>query len=1224
MGKCLFKTTTHGISSPEPWYTGDWGEGSTGVGTPEEIRQSGKDFAKKVNDFVNTNCEKISACAETLAGMPDTLNENIPSNLMFHASKKIDETINEALGMPSTEGAPSIQTGHGYAGYLYYKEYGTEALLKRMTGWNHIGHPGEVAYTGPKLEAIVGGKDSWKWIQKSGYGVDYMDELYRYSKSMKESIEKNGSIGEILKNAPDAKDRAAWAREALTETKSALEKMLIWVRTPAFAGSKNNPLQDDGTLAMKSRDMGWKDAHIIDAEPGSLKTVIGQIDSALVSLKAIETAAKCLADFKETYDKMFADEAARLGDMMTKLAAKAQTERRGNLAELCKTDTSVMCRAYLEAENLLKAWKDPPKFEEQLDVIPESVSGKVMPRTFKEQCLLLANVHTIAHYKAYGLEADATTPKKLAYFGNDKNACIMAQREPWGFMNQLVQDPSYGSFFDIKTEHLSQLAPMIRLFKIEEVIGRTGNQLQTPVTFDTHYNAANDLENITKNRDKRGFGVGLKSFNFSYEGSNPFAVKKSIKAKLVIVASSFDDLLVPRQSTAGGTWRYADLALKTGGNLKEFLDRTNQSADALVSNVSKLNFRLKAVIGWQMPANFDKYGSRTPVNKADWAALTTAINNSFVTLNLTPTIHEFDIDDMGRVVFTINYLAYIEDFFDQPNFNIFASATNQIRALQRKIRISAWEEHCDSEETSKLKKAEFKKIAGEKEDNLNKIMQKLLEKKKVLFVPIMHEQKARFNELGPFFDFKLANTTPAPLGEGEITKTATTLKEALKTEFEAYKEKKDLTTTPIADMNKTDYIKFFYLSDLVDVVLENVEGGLEEMLNLLTKGVAAPKGLNKSSDLKWADIIKSEKHRLRLLLYNFQHFRVILGPMEVYDFKTGKGRYGKSDRGLNLGDLPISVSYFMDWLTDKVQKRDSPVYTLSVFLNDLLNGLVRNFLNDDRCHDLNIKQKTRVFQSVVTSYKKKSKTDQYDEMTQMILDARNKSKDKFIKNAGKLWMKDLKEILPSARSTGILNVMGARDSPINTRTLNQEYNYLVYYAGRVQPSEKMNGIKAQDHSHGIFHYMIGKPQGIVKNIQLIKTDSPGLKEVRFEQEGYDGLSQLREVYDAKITCYGSPNIVPGTYIYVDPKGFAPKDHAGKYTYAHAALGREQRIDTMMLTRYGIGGYYMVIKAENSLGPGEFNTTITAKWVAELGAGDATQKGPKPSKCRIAETGTPNP
>tara|TARA_Y100000034_G_C6613657_1_gene267342 strand:- start:83 stop:553 length:471 start_codon:yes stop_codon:yes gene_type:complete len=156
--------------------------------------------------------------------------------------------------------------------------------------------------------------------------------------------------------------------------------------------------------------------------------------------------------------------------------------------------------------------------------------------------------------------------------------------------------------------------------------------------------------------------------------------------------------------------------------------------------------------------------------------------------------------------------------------------------------------------------------------------------------------------------------------------------------------------------------------------------------------------------------------------------------------------------------------------------------------------------------------------------------------------------------------------------------------------------------------------------------MIGKPQGIVKNIQLIKTDSPGLKEVRFEQEGYDGLSQLREVYDAKITCYGSPNIVPGTYIYVDPKGFAPKDHAGKYTYAHAALGKEQRIDTMMLTRYGIGGYYMVIKAENSLGPGEFNTTITAKWVAELGAGDATRKGPRPTKCRVAEPEkvVPNP
>ena len=82
-------------------------------------------------------------------------------------------------------------------------------------------------------------------------------------------------------------------------------------------------------------------------------------------------------------------------------------------------------------------------------------------------------------------------------------------------------------------------------------------------------------------------------------------------------------------------------------------------------NIAKLNFRLKAVVGWAMPKRFP--------NALDNPALLNALNNSFVTLNLTPTIHDFNIDEIGRVNFTIDYLAYAEEFFDSPRFNIFCN-----------------------------------------------------------------------------------------------------------------------------------------------------------------------------------------------------------------------------------------------------------------------------------------------------------------------------------------------------------------------------------------------------------------------------------------------------------------------------------------------------------------------------------------------------------------------
>ena len=67
------------------------------------------------------------------------------------------------------------------------------------------------------------------------------------------------------------------------------------------------------------------------------------------------------------------------------------------------------------------------------------------------------------------------------------------------------------------------------------------------------------------------------------------------------------------------------------------------------------------------------------------------------------------MDEQGRVVFSINYLAYIDEFFDQSNFNIFANATmnsgeyggnilvNSSRQI-RKMRIETLSRTCGQDE----------------------------------------------------------------------------------------------------------------------------------------------------------------------------------------------------------------------------------------------------------------------------------------------------------------------------------------------------------------------------------------------------------------------------------------------------------------------------------------------------------------------------------------------
>ncbi len=148
------------------------------------------------------------------------------------------------------------------------------------------------------------------------------------------------------------------------------------------------------------------------------------------------------------------------------------------------------------------------------------------------------------------------------------------------------------------------------------------------------------------------------------------------------------------------------------------------------------------------------------------------------------------------------------------------------------------------------------------------------------------------------------------------------------------------------------------------------------------------------------------------------------------------------------------------------------------------------------------------------------------------------------------------------------------------------------------PSNELTGDKAKDEERGIFHYLLGKDRGIIKGINLSKTDLTGLKEVRFEQEGYDGLQQLREVYDASITCYANVHAYPGTYIYIDPRGWAPQTPEES------------------LTQLGLGGYYMITTADNSFAAGQAHTKIVARWKASKdGERNTMLGGGIVSKCR---------
>jgi hypothetical protein len=832
---------------------------------------------------------------------------------------------------------------------------------------------------------------------------------------------------------------------------------------------------------------------------------------------------------------------------------------------------------------------------------------------YKEQCYLLTYIKSISYQKYFNydalkeettvqtasgelvsrrlnpaaraafaaLEIDISedtrsrTYKRLPYnnsllsareFQWDGNATILLDGDPYAFLNKLAISKNLGPLYNIKSDVLSNLQPYVRLFKV--IYDENGVEHDVEITFEP---AHTDYEkNLYSSKKLRNTGVGLKNFTFTYDGSNPFGAKKSIKANMKIFATTFDELMETRVSpsrTSGGTnyrYKYVDLAIKT------FNTGETRFKNLITQNVelAKLNFRLKAQVGYSVPRNFSRTMSETDLNE-----LRNALYDSVVTLNLTPTVHDFDFDETGRVIFSINYLAYVEDLFSEAKFNVFSEPTFAKNRILRQLSLEYYAKECEYEAQQEIKNSYAQIAAQEVADSLSHLMSTLIDRDKIYYLPVSSEEVRNFISHGPWATYNHMEMPTQPLTSTDYLNS---LEAGIEETLEAYTQQvtlesrasgdtpsRNLVSTSLAVMDPNDTtLAFFYVSDLIDCIIELIETELRQMPDELRTHVPTPGNIIDPTD------IEEKAKSYEKYLATFRKMRWILGPVEFAGPDLDP-RYNHNNLFVNLGDIPISVKYFMEWITSTMLDKDDSYYALSNFMNDFFSDLVSKFLNSDRCFDYSVQQRTRFYQSTLlgaadTTSEANFSGGYLDPITSMALSQGNIRPN--------VETGPVSRLLPLTKTSG-----PAERSAVNTISSEQEINYMVYFVGRTMPTEEMRGNKIRDEQKGIFHYQIGLDRGLVKDIKLTKTQTPGLQEVRFEQEGYDGLEQLRVVYDAKIDCYSNINTFPGTYIYIEPRGYSPMSE----------------ID---LTKYGIGGYYMIVRSTHQFGPGIANSEIDAKWV----------------------------
>jgi len=838
------------------------------------------------------------------------------------------------------------------------------------------------------------------------------------------------------------------------------------------------------------------------------------------------------------------------------------------------------------------------------DAFNASVYGRIDPR-YQEQCFLLTHALTFAKIKIdmdengwTNEEGQRVYNKTYPYYGEDaggslagSNSSILSHYDPFAFINRLTQSGAKSYLFDASSSELSALQPMIRLYKIIAEQQEDGSTIEREVeiNFDS-YATQNDLSKL-ENKANRGFGAGIKSFDFKCNASNPFSIKKSISAKLVIFANNFGELYRDRDGTAISTnnsgeivytdvkYKYLDLALKTGDEDTFDYQRGGvdpRDANAAIYDATKLNFRLKAVVGWANPKATGASTTGGVGTSTISGGLLGAIYDSYITLNLTPTIHDFDIDELGRVTFSLNYLAYVEDFFDQPEYNIFTDLDPTISQITRRIKQAEANQKCDSQTVAATKgnETEIKAIEAEKEANLRSLINSMVNYDKIRVFDIDIEELGKYKNAGPLIELDSEQVEEfrkkITVGNQDAIPPDTVDPSAplytLGNDYNSQIVRAQLgTQPPVSAPPKQSFgnVAFFYVSDLIDVILRNQS----LLFAKLPDQLAATSGIDGA--LLDEQVLRYQRHQ-----ENFRRFRVLLGPLELVKATKIKVQ-GQPDPPakietaiVNLGDLPISVKYFMEFMTEKMLKTDREVYPIGSFLNQFFNTFISDFLNTDNCFGGRTSQKVRLFQNSITAFNNYTKDTNYpDDMVYYMVE----------NDRRRVNLYDV-DIIPSPA----LDVMGGRGQSTQTGEMADEINYLIYYAGRVQPMDTLLGDRDTDQRRGIYHYQIGKDSGIVKSINLSKTDSPGLAEVRFEQEGYDGLQQLLVLYDANIKSFLDVTAFPGSYIYVEPRGFDPG-----------------LTDPKRFTNLGIGGYYMITETDHSLGPGTAETSITAKWVAQV-------------------------
>jgi hypothetical protein len=579
------------------------------------------------------------------------------------------------------------------------------------------------------------------------------------------------------------------------------------------------------------------------------------------------------------------------------------------------------------------------------------------------------------------------------------------------------------------------------------------------------------------------------------------------------------------------------------------------------------------------------------------------INKSFY-LNMVD--HELDFRDDGSVEIEISYQAYMESAFKTHELD--ALITPELNYAKQQLSDEYYEilrsESCDPIKNEKVPKDAYVQLLNTYQqiqtnyirEATQSLINRLIKRERVYYAYVSAENVRQFAEDGffrkqPFLIYPTAKTLPEKINV-DINEQA-----LIEEEEERKKEKTPYQVGQLDGKLESfveesrragdQLITYFFLGDLIHIMLDcmntivrkkkpnNIAGWssmASDPIQTLNKSVQESITVKRNESGNPTALSQLKKGELGPIKAHLKNMKVLLSS---YDYINWAGLLVEG----NIAGIPISMEFFLEWMTQNVIKPSRKSYPIAYFIRDICNKLLIEIMGDicsSRQLQKNLRFNTTTLLGVGHSVKSGTKTVRVDPFR---LAKQGKPQDggDFINNT------QITNVTSMFRK-GLIPLQGNIET--SDRGMKDVFQYFVVYPIQTTLRHTGRGNFYEDGYNGKYHLVMGSDRGLLKRVKFTKTDIQYLREARFFNHGHDGLLQLSAVYKISLDLFGNTLFYPGMEIFLDPVGVGGEDF-------DPTIGGSSR---SVANALGIGGYHIITRVKSSISPNGFTTNVEAMFV----------------------------